>query len=300
MSYFTRKEAEKFAFIQIPKTLFTGEKYKDMSSDARILYGVLLDRHKLSIENNWVDEQGRVYIFFAREKIQEYLNFGNQKVAKLFKELSRLDLVEEKRQGVHKHNIIYVKKFIEENTPQTQSNQLKCENHISRDVKITFQEMLKSHANKTKYNNTKENKSVSQSKKEGAKNEKQPTRTMTDGRTEFRTIKFYFKDKLYLDDLRTTNSLNTTLIDEIELNILEMYFNEYTTIKGERKSQEIVRSALMRLNHWHIEELISKYKSLTVKIRNPKAYIQTMIYNIAFENDLSVTNAVQHDMNSFN
>jgi len=137
--------------------------------------------------------------------------------------------------------------------------------------------------------------SVSQEKKK-QKKEKQPIRTTTDRQTEFENIKLYFKDKLYLDDLKISHKFDTKLIEEIELNILEMYFNDYTTIKGERKPREIVRSALMKLDNWHIEELISKYKGLTIKITNPKAYMQTMIYNIAFENDLSVTNAVQHDM----
>lgn len=293
MSYFTIQDAEQFTFFRIPKVLFTGERYKDMTTDARVLYGLLLDRVGLSTKNNWVDGEGRVYIIFAREEVQELLGYGNQKVVKLFKELKKFDLIEEKQQGLSKPNLIYVKKFIK-NKAQSQSNQLKCENHISRSVKITLQEVGKSHANDTDNNNTDFN-NISQSVKEDDKKEKQPIES-TDRQTEFENIKLYFKDKLYLDDLKISHKFDTKLIEEIELNILEMYFNDYTTIKGERKPREIVRSALMKLDNWHIEELIRKYKGLTIKITNPKAYMQTMIYNIAFENDLSVTNAVQHDM----
>ena len=303
MSYFTIQDAEQFTFFRIPKVLFTGERYKDMTTDARVLYGILLDRVSLSVKNNWVDKEGRVFIIFTREEVQELLGFGNQKVVKLFKELCKVELIEEIKQGLNKPNIIYVKKFIEENKAQSQSNQRKCENHTSRNVKITLQEVGKSHAINTNINNTYKNdidnsvsQSVSQSREEKPKKEKQPIRTTTDRQTEFENIKLYFKDKLYLDDLKISHKFDTKLIEEIELNILEMYFNDYTTIKGERKPREIVRSALMKLDNWHIEELISKYKGLTIKITNPKAYMQTMIYNIAFENDLSVTNAVQHDM----
>ncbi|MFW5648275.1 MAG: replication initiator protein A [Candidatus Alkaliphilus sp. MAG34] len=299
MSYFTIQDAEQFTFFRIPKVLFTGERYKDMTTDARVLYGILLDRVSLSVKNNWVDKKGRVFIIFTREEVQELLGFGNQKVVKLFKELCKVELIEETKQGLNKPNIIYVKKFIEENNAQSKLNQRKCENHTSRNMKITLQEVGKSHAINTNINNTYKNdidNSVNQSREEKPKKEKQPIRTTTDRQTEFENIKLYFKDKLYLDDLKISHKFDTKLIEEIELNILEMYFNDYTTIKGERKPREIVRSALMKLNIWHIEELISKYKGLTIKITNPKAYMQTMIYNIAFENDLSVTNAVQHDM----
>lgn len=298
MSYFTLQDAEQFTFFRIPKVLFTGERYKDMTTDARVLYGILLDRVSLSVKNNWVDEEGRVFIIFAREEVQELLGYKKDKVIKLFKELNNIDLIEENRQGLNKPNLIYVKKFIEENTDQIQLNQWKSEKPTSRSMKNRLQEVRKTDPINTNINNTYKNdidNSVSQSREEKPKKEKQPIES-TDRQTEFENIKLYFKDKLYLDDLKISHKFDTKLIEEIELNILEMYFNDYTTIKGESKPREIVRSALMKLNNWHIEELISKYKGLTIKITNPKAYMQTMIYNIAFENDLSVTNAVQHGM----
>ena len=305
MSYFTIQDAEQFTFFRIPKVLFTGERYKDMTTDARVLYGILLDRVSLSVKNNWVDEEGRVFIIFTREEAQELLGYSKPKIVNLFKELQKVQLIEETKQGLNKPNIIYVKKFIEENNTennvQTQLNQRRLKFLTSRSKKNELQEVKKSYPNNTNINNTdlsdnSVSQSVSQSREEKPKKEKQPIRTTTDRQTEFENIKLYFKDKLYLDDLKISHKFDTKLIEEIELNILEMYFNDYTTIKGERKPREIVRSALMKLDNWHIEELISKYKGLTIKITNPKAYMQTMIYNIAFENDLSVTNAVRHDM----
>lgn len=299
MSYFTIQDAEQFTFFRIPKVLFTGERYKDMTTDARVLYGILLDRVSLSVKNNWVDKEGRVFIIFTREEAQELLGYSKPKIVNLFKELHKVQLIEETKQGLSKPNLIYVKKFITETNVQTQLNQQKLKKLTSRSKKNELQEVKKSYAINTNINNTYKNdidNSVSQSREEKPKKEKQPIRTTTDRQTEFENIKLYFKDKLYLDDLKISHKFDTKLIEEIELNILEMYFNDYTTIKGERKPREIVRSALMKLDNWHIEELISKYKGLTIKITNPKAYMQTMIYNIAFENDLSVTNAVQHDM----
>ncbi|NLZ45350.1 MAG: helix-turn-helix domain-containing protein [Clostridiales bacterium] len=134
--------------------------------------------------------------------------------------------------------------------------------------------------------------SVSQKK---PKKEKQPAGNMTDRQTEFKNIESYFEEQLGFDALKTTHESYSKLIDEIKFNILEMYFNEYTMIKGERKPMMIVRSALMKLTHWHIVNVFDKYINLNTKITNPKAYMQTMIYNIAFESDLAMTNQVKSD-----
>ena len=111
-NYIMMHEQERFTFITVPKVFFTNT-YKDMSSDAKILYGVLLDRTNLSKENGWYDNLNRIYIIYSREKAQNYLNFGKDKTIKLFKELRKLDLIEEVKQGFNMPNLIYVKKFKE-------------------------------------------------------------------------------------------------------------------------------------------------------------------------------------------
>lgn len=75
-----------------------------------------------------------------------------------------------------------------------------------------------------------------------------------------------------------------------------MYFNAYTIIQGKRQPQQIVRSALMKLTYWHIDALITKFieVSTTTKIKSPKAYLQAMIYNIAFENELAIKNELKY------
>ena len=92
--------------------LFTEEKYKALSTDSKMLYGLLLDRMSLSVKNGWIDRQGRVYQFFTVQQAQELLNFGHEKICRLFAELSIADLIERKRQGQGKASIIYLKKFL--------------------------------------------------------------------------------------------------------------------------------------------------------------------------------------------
>lgn len=109
--FYTAAEAESYVFYKVPKALFTDEKYRSVSTDAKMLYGLLLDRMYLSAKNGWVDKDGRVYHFFTVKQTQELLRFGHEKICRLFAELESADLILRKRQGQGKPSIIYIKKF---------------------------------------------------------------------------------------------------------------------------------------------------------------------------------------------
>ena len=114
---------EQFTFYRIPKVLFTDQRYKSVSVEAKLLYGLLLDRMSLSIRNGWLDVDGRVYIYFTLEEAIEFLGFGKDKLVKLFQELDQdrgIGLIERKKQGQGKPTKIYVKNFvIPSNAPLT-------------------------------------------------------------------------------------------------------------------------------------------------------------------------------------
>ena len=113
--YFRGMEAEQYTFYRIPKILFTAECFKTISCEAKVLYGLLLDRMSLSIKNRWFDEEDRVYIIFTVEEIAELMNCGTQKAVRLLKELDSekgIGLVEKRRLGLGKPNVIYVKNFM--------------------------------------------------------------------------------------------------------------------------------------------------------------------------------------------
>ena len=86
-NYFYGTEADQFSFYRIPKALFTDSYFKDLSSDAKILYGLMLDRMSLSIKNQWFDDKNRAYIYFSIEDIMELLNCGRNKAIKSMREL---------------------------------------------------------------------------------------------------------------------------------------------------------------------------------------------------------------------
>ena len=80
LDYFYGNEAEQFNFYRIPKVLFTDHHYKAISVEAKVLYGLLLDRMGLSIRNGWMDDDGRVYIYFTLEDAIDFLGFGKDKL----------------------------------------------------------------------------------------------------------------------------------------------------------------------------------------------------------------------------
>lgn len=110
--YFYGAQAEQFSFYRIPKALFTEPNFRELSTDAKVLYGILLDRMSLSLKNQWLDAQNKVYIIFTVEEIMDALNCANQKATRLMVQLEKqAGLIERKRQGLGRPNLIYVKNF---------------------------------------------------------------------------------------------------------------------------------------------------------------------------------------------
>ena len=153
-------EAEQYTFYRIPKVLFTAECFKSLSCEAKVLYGLLLDRMSLSIKNRWFDEEDRVYIIFTVEDVMELLSCSRQKAIKNLAELDAekgIGLIEKRRLGLGKPNVIYVKNFIiketvnpenEEKKPEDAENTQKYENHTSRSMKNRLQEVPESNFKK--------------------------------------------------------------------------------------------------------------------------------------------------------
>ena len=99
-NYFTGGQADLFSFYRLPKILFADPRFRGISAEAKILYGLLLDRMSLSVKNGWLDSTGRVYIIFTVEEIMESLACGNKKAVGLLRELEeKAGLIERRRQG---------------------------------------------------------------------------------------------------------------------------------------------------------------------------------------------------------
>ena len=149
--YFYGQSGELFSYFRIPKALFQDCRFRQLSTDARTLYGILLDRMSLSVKNGWLDEQGRVYIIYTVREVQESLCCAEHKAVKLFRELEDIDLIERKRRGLGRPSLIYVKDF-SSGLPKAQVQN--CPNSNSGAAESAILVQPKPQANKTDKNKT--------------------------------------------------------------------------------------------------------------------------------------------------
>ncbi len=267
--YFYGIQAEQFSFYRIPKLLFTHPAFRGMSTEAKTLYGILLDRMNLSAKNNWIDDDGRVYIIFTIEEVMEALGCAEQKAVKLLTELDKkTGLIERKRQGLGKPNLIYVKNFIS-GLPESQFKN--CENHNSGTMNFTVQELPKSQGNNTDSINTEMNDT--------------DLFFSADGRTdEMRTrsaYEEYFRDSLEIDILRQNNPGEQDTVDGIlDLLVDTCCANKpWIVISGDKKPIEAVKSRFMKLNYSHIDYVLRCLSDNTTRIRNVNQYLLATLYN---------------------
>ena len=151
LDYFYGQSGELFSYFRIPKALFQDRRFRQLSTDARTLYGILLDRMSLSVKNGWLDEQGRVYIIYTVREVQESLCCAEHKAVKLFRELEGIDLIERKRRGLGRPSLIYVKDF-SSGLPKAQVQNCPSSNSGAAESAILVQP--KPQANKTDKNKT--------------------------------------------------------------------------------------------------------------------------------------------------
>ena len=110
--YYYGAQAEQFNFIRIPKSMIVDPMFADLSVNAKLLYGVLLDRMNLSMKNKWFDSENRVYIIYQISEIMEDFNFSKKTAVRYLNELEDFGLVEKKRRGLGLPSLLYVKNFI--------------------------------------------------------------------------------------------------------------------------------------------------------------------------------------------
>ena len=139
----------------MPKVLFTNTQFKSLSCEAKLLYGLLLDRMQLSIKNRWLDEEGKVYIYFSQEQISGMMGCGLKKVGNLLAELDSrkgIGLITRIRQGLGRPDRIYVRKCTQQD--MYKRNIQTRQNDISGNAKMTGTDMSEMPGNDTEDNKT--------------------------------------------------------------------------------------------------------------------------------------------------
>lgn len=272
--YFYGAEAETYSFYRIPKILFTNQIFKSLSCEAKLLYGLMLDRMTLSIKNQWLDQENKVYIIFTVEDVIEQLGCARQKAVKLLAELDSehgIGLIEKKRRGLGKPSIIYVKNFMlicqekeEDSAEFPNSYYKKYGNHTSGSMKSKSFEVPESNFNKTNNNKT-------------DYNDKNHRSSVRNDSTEY--WRMMIRNNIEYEILCQTHERSS--IDEIVELMVEVMCSRKNEIavNGELVSIEAVKSRFMKINFDHIEYIFECMESTKNKIHNIRQYLLTVIYN---------------------
>ena len=141
LEYFYGTEAVQFSFFRIPRVLIKGEEFRNLSNNVKQLYGLMLDRAALSQANGWLDEENKAFIYYKYEDIMLDLNCAKGTCAKCVKELEKAGLIETKRQGQGKPNVIYVKRIVTEESKESEKKEERVDgtiNVISEVQKLDF------------------------------------------------------------------------------------------------------------------------------------------------------------------
>ena len=269
--YFYGAQAEQFSFYRVPKVLFTKEQFKQLTAEAKILYGIMLDKLDLSVKNKWVDEKGRVYIIYTIEQIMADMNCADQKATKLLDELEKkCGLIERKRQGLGKPNLIFVKNFITGVEGSMMARIQNRENHDSGAVNITTADYPKSRGINTNHNNT-ENSDINPIRLEFDE----------DGISERNEYERYFRESLSIDMLLRENlGEEETILGILDL-LVDVCCSKRSVIRiaGDDKPLAVVKSRFMKLNAEHIRYVLKCLSENTTRVRNIRQYLLTALYN---------------------
>ena len=276
-NYFSGDQSLQFAFYRIPKLLFTDKRFFGLSTDAKLLYGLLLDRMSLSIKNEWADADGRVYIIFTLAEIQKSLGCVEKSAVKYMKELEKIGLIEKKRQGQGKPTLIYVKNFVSQETLQVKTGKVSC----SPTVKNTSQGQYNFQSNYTEISDTSNDTDLILSEDQ-----------------ERMRYEEYLKEQLEVVVLKQDYPYDIKLIDNLVDIILDVLCSKSKSlwISKEEKPISMVKSRFMKLTSEHIRYILDCMDENTEKISNPKQYLLAALYNAPVTMESFYRAAVRHDM----
>ncbi|MDE8282480.1 replication initiator protein A [Erysipelothrix rhusiopathiae] len=306
---FNASDVVNSTFYQVPKFLFT-EEFKGLNSDARLLYGMLKDRHELSLKNKWLTDDGDVYLIYTRQEMMKMLGVSNKTVIKAMEALKEHGLLEEVRQGLRKPNLIFMymveddyvplnQRVVDEETKENTDEKLlitpvnsgeipevenlhfkKCTNYTSRSEENTLQEVENLHPINT-YNNQSSisNTDLSNTDNLSINQENTNHDGLMDKYNEFETL--IKKNIDYYDLLQVYDYKHDEITEllKIIVGILVSDDNELIRINGKPLPSQMVKARMLELRYEHIQYVFDSLDNVTNKIKNIRSYLVTTLYN---------------------
>lgn len=303
-----KENVNQVPFYQMPKAFFQETKYGEMRNESKLAYMLLRDLLPLSIKNNWVNKEGDIFVKLSRDKMMTLLKIkGTQKAAQVMKELVDYGLIIYKCVGLTKCNEIYIC-MVEEELPENDKHSpKKKENNfleilLSNTKEKDSQTHIKTKPIKTNYNKTNINQSVSHKEKDvEARTQKETGRRTQQFEHEqdfvkgLKAVHTLLETQIHIEDLRQQH--DPDFVDEIANNICEMYIRSETRVGHQTMPQAIMRGVISKLKMYHIEHVMEQFEeaSTKFKIHNPKAYLQTMIYNSIYEANTKIKGHIKYN-----
>ena len=306
--YYYGSESEQFAFYRVPKLLVKGKQFKKISNDAKILYGLMLDRMALSMKNGWLDKHNRVYIYYSVDDMVEDLGCSKPTCTKIMAELDSkkgIGLIEKKRQGQGKPDIIYVKNFIsvcdekflndEQNGDILPNSEVKLfnfqksNNLTSRNKETEFLEVKNFNPNYTNINNT-------EYSYNNHINHINPSIEKIDGNDMINTQKKLISENICYDNWMQREERD--LVEEIYRIICDVVCvnREVIRINGVDYPYNLVKAQFLKINYYHVEYVLSCLKNNTSRINNIRGYLTTTLYNAVCSMNIHYQQEVQSDL----
>lgn len=326
-SYYTSAQESQNTFFRLPRALYEKECFRGLSNDAKTLYALMLDRMSLSLANEWLDEDGKVYINYSLEDIMNTLNCGKTKAVALLKELdseSGIGLIEKKNMGIARASVFYVMNFIckdeaveekvssdsgEERTRtvSVEEDSVNVDNYAPQ-VQKTSSEDTPVFDNRThtcpenehdRVQNLNPNKNninkTNMSKTILSINHNQDAIDEMEGYSEI------IKENIDYNSLLLAHPYEQEMVEGIFDLILETVLskNDEITIAGDVYPKGLVKSKFLKLNYSHVEYVIACLGKNTTKVRNIKSYLLASLFNAGSTISSYYKAEVNHDMPQF-
>ena len=281
--YYYGQRSEQFAFLRVPRLIITHEQFGTLTLEAKVLYGLMLDRMNLSQKNGWLDEEGRVFIIFPQAEMEKQLNCSGSTVTRIMKQLRNIGFVRSKRQGLNKPDILYVMDFASvESSVEVTPNSSKT-SFQNRQIdgtgatKNTKQELsdsqclIRKNYTENSYTDLSEN-HINQS------SSKLPI--AIDMIDKMKTYEQIIKENISYDYLLRQHKYRADEIHELFEIMLETVCSTKDTIRVGREDMpiEVVKVRLLSLDCLHIEYVMDSMDKTTTDVRNIRSYLLTALY----------------------
>ena len=310
-SYYTSALASQNAFFRLPRALYEKECFRGLSNDAKTLYALMLDRMSLSLANQWLDEDGKVYINYSLEDIMTTLNCGKTKAVALLKELdseSGIGLIEKKNMGIAKASVFYVMNFICEDETTEEKQGLDSSEERAGIVSAEEDAVFNNRTHACPENEHDRVQNLNPNKNNINKTNMSKTNpilsinlTPEDVIDEMEGYSEIIKENIDYDSLLLAHPYDQEMVEGIFNLILETVLskNEEITIAGDVYPKNLVKSKFLKLNYSHVEYVINCLGKNTTKVRNIKSYLLASLFNAGSTISSYYRAEVNHDMPQF-